>query len=141
LNFVTVFVKASSWAQVPTEGKGQVRRIRESVRGENIRDRVPQPQVGHSALSRRALRKSVKTGECDDTIAFLMTSPDPTSLPRPIYNSKILAGQPRFPSPAQDYEQKTLDLNDSLVANPPAMLFFNVEGDFTAGANTSMAPH
>ena len=55
-------------------------------------------------------------------------------MPRPIYSGKILAGQSRFPSPAQDYEQKTLDLNDRFIANPPATFFFTVKGDSMIGA-------
>ncbi|WON74197.1 LexA family protein [Nitrosospira sp. Is2] len=54
--------------------------------------------------------------------------------PRPICSGKILAGQSRFPSPAQDYEQKTLDLNDRFIANPPATFFFTVKGDSMVGA-------
>jgi DNA polymerase V len=52
----------------------------------------------------------------------------------PIYSGKVLAGQSRFPSPAQDYEQKTLDLNDRYIANPPATFFFMVKGDSMVGA-------
>jgi DNA polymerase V len=74
-------------------------------------------------------RKASKQGNADNTIAFPMARLDPTSLPRPIYNGKILAGQSRFPSPAKDYEQKTLDLNDRFIANPPATFFFDVKGD------------
>ena len=59
---------------------------------------------------------------------------NPRPMPRPIYSGKILAGQSRFPSPAQDYEQKTLDLNDRFIANPPATFFFTVKGDSMVGA-------
>lgn len=60
--------------------------------------------------------------------------PNPPPLPRPIYSGKVSAGQSRFPSPAQDYEQKTLDLNDRFIANPPATFFFTVKGDSMVGA-------
>jgi DNA polymerase V len=59
---------------------------------------------------------------------------NPRPMLRPIYSGKILAGQSRFPSPAQDYEQKTLDLNDRFIANPPATFFFTVKGDSMVGA-------
>lgn len=49
--------------------------------------------------------------------------------PRPIYSGKVCAGQSRFPSPAQDYEQETLDLNQRYITNPPATYFFTVKGD------------
>lgn len=60
--------------------------------------------------------------------------PNPRPMPRPIYSGKISAGQSRFPSPAQDYEQKTLDLNDRFIANPAATFFFTVKGDSMTGA-------
>jgi len=53
---------------------------------------------------------------------------------RPIYSGKVCAGQSRFPSPAQDYEQKSLDLNQRFVTNPPATFFFEVTGDSMIGA-------
>ena len=52
-----------------------------------------------------------------------------SSLPRLIYSGKVSAGQSRFPSPAQDYEQETLDLNKTYITNPPATYFFRVTGD------------
>lgn len=58
----------------------------------------------------------------------------PSDLPRPIYSGKVLAGQSRFPSPAQDYELESLDLNKRFVSNPAATYFFNVEGDSMIGA-------
>jgi DNA polymerase V len=59
---------------------------------------------------------------------------NPLPMSRPIYSGTVLAGQSRFPSPAQDYEQKTLDLNDRFIANPPATFFFTVKGDSMVGA-------
>lgn len=53
----------------------------------------------------------------------------PSVVQRPIYSGKVCAGQSRFPSPAQDYEQKTLDLNQRFISNPPATFFFEVAGD------------
>ena len=44
----------------------------------------------------------------------------------PLYLSSIRAG---FPSPADDYIEKKLDLNDHLVKNPPATFFLHVSGD------------
>ena len=60
--------------------------------------------------------------------------PDPPYLARPIYSGKISAGQSRFPSPAQDYEQKFLDLNERFINNPPATFFFEVNGNSMEGA-------
>jgi DNA polymerase V len=46
-----------------------------------------------------------------------------SSLPLPIYSGKVSAGQSRFPSPAEDYEQKFLDLNERFITNPPAEIY------------------
>ena len=60
--------------------------------------------------------------------------PNPPALARPIYSGNVSAGQSRFPSPAQDYEQKFLDLNDKYITNPPATFFFDVKGNSMIGA-------
>jgi DNA polymerase V len=39
------------------------------------------------------------------------------------------AGLSGFPSPAQDYEERTLDLNERLVKRPSATFFMTVTGD------------
>ena len=65
---------------------------------------------------------------------LLQALPNPPTLARPIYSGKVTAGQSRFPSPAQDYEQKFLDLNDRYITNPPATFFFQVKGDSMIGA-------
>jgi DNA polymerase V len=40
-----------------------------------------------------------------------------------------------FPSPAGDYMEEGLDLNDYLVRNPPATFMFEVKGDSMIGAS------
>ena len=49
-----------------------------------------------------------------------------SSLKIPFFLSSISAG---FPSPAQDYIEKTLDLNELLIQRPAATYFLRVEGD------------
>ena len=49
-----------------------------------------------------------------------------TSYPVPLVQSYVPAG---FPSPADDYIDRTLDLNELLVTNPPATFFVRVEGE------------
>ena len=44
----------------------------------------------------------------------------------PLVHSGVSAG---FPSPADDYIDRTLDLNELLVTNPPATFFVRVDGD------------
>lgn len=58
-------------------------------------------------------------------------SPTPTYLPRPLAADCVRAG---FPSPAQDYEEETLDINEYLIRNGPATYFVQVEGDSMDGA-------
>ena len=50
----------------------------------------------------------------------------PIELSIPVYSGKVSAGQSRFPSPAQDYEQEELDLNKHLINNPPATFLYRV---------------
>lgn len=49
-----------------------------------------------------------------------------TKLDLPEYLSKISAG---FPSPADDYVDKKLDLNEYLIQHPSATFFVRVSGD------------
>jgi len=49
----------------------------------------------------------------------------------PLGAVKVSAG---FPSPAADYEDKRLDINEYLVRNPVSTFFFAVEGDSMEGA-------
>jgi DNA polymerase V len=44
----------------------------------------------------------------------------------PLFLDRISAG---FPSPAQDYIERTLDLNELCVKNPAATFFVRVQGD------------
>jgi len=43
----------------------------------------------------------------------------------PLYSSKVSAG---FPSPADDFIDKTLDLNDLVIKHPQATFFVRVSG-------------
>ena len=45
---------------------------------------------------------------------------------RPLFLVRIAAG---FPSPADDYIEKNLDLNEHLIKHPSATFFVKVEGD------------
>ncbi|CAM3883065.1 translesion error-prone DNA polymerase V autoproteolytic subunit [Rheinheimera salexigens] len=44
----------------------------------------------------------------------------------PFYSDPVKAG---FPSPAQDYVERTLDLNELCIRHPNATFFVRVEGD------------
>jgi DNA polymerase V len=54
-----------------------------------------------------------------------------TSNRQPYFDAKVSAG---FPSPAADYEEGRLDLNQYLIKNPPSTFFVRVTGDSMVGA-------
>ena len=56
---------------------------------------------------------------------------DPPRLFIPLGADKVSAG---FPSPAADYEDKRLDINEYLIRNPVSTFFFPVQGDSMQGA-------
>lgn len=49
----------------------------------------------------------------------------------PLGVAKVSAG---FPSPAADYQDKRLDINEYLIRNPVSTFFFPVQGDSMEGA-------
>jgi len=56
---------------------------------------------------------------------------DCDAVPVDFYICKVVAG---FPSPADDYVEKSLDLNELLIKRPAATFFVRVEGDSMLGA-------
>ena len=65
----------------------------------------------------------------------------PPAWSRPIYSGKVAAGQSRFPSPAQDYEQEELDLNKHLIKNPPATFYYNVGNAYDSMIDVGILPN
>ena len=61
---------------------------------------------------------------------FIPTA-NPVKLTLPLFGGKIAAG---FPSPADDYVDKTLDLNELLVQKPAATYFVRAQGESMLGA-------
>lgn len=59
-------------------------------------------------------------------LSILGNADTQTSLAIPLYSHTVSAG---FPSPAQDYIDKTLDLNELCIKHPSATFFVRVEGD------------
>ncbi|MGQ9845813.1 MAG: LexA family protein [Caldisericia bacterium] len=49
----------------------------------------------------------------------------------PLYSNKVSAG---FPSPADDFIEKTLDLNDLMIKHPQATFFVRVSGNSMVNA-------
>lgn len=60
-----------------------------------------------------------------------MPHPDATNLPLPLFGHKVRAG---FPSPADDYVEAWLDLNEHLVEHKDATFFVRATGDSMTGA-------
>jgi DNA polymerase V len=58
-------------------------------------------------------------------------TPELSKLDLPVFIARITAG---FPSPAADYEEGKLDLNQYLIKNPPATFIVRVAGDSMTGA-------
>ncbi len=56
---------------------------------------------------------------------------EPPPLARPLFLSRVRAG---FPSPADDYVEERIDLNDHLVKHPAATFFLRVKGHSMTGA-------
>lgn len=61
----------------------------------------------------------------DGSIKAIFKSDPKTKLFRPLLGSDIPAG---FPSPAQDYIEDRLDLNEYLIKHPSATYFVRVDG-------------
>jgi len=58
-------------------------------------------------------------------------SDSPKQYNTPLFSGKVAAG---FPSPADDYIEKTLDLNDLLIQKPAATFFVRASGESMLGA-------
>ena len=71
----------------------------------------------------------------------LIAALNPEPLARPIYSGKVSAGLSRFPSPAQDYEQEELDLNNYLIKNAPATFFYRVGKSYDSMIGVGIYPN
>ena len=67
----------------------------------------------------------------DSSIAAIYGVDQKTKVARPLFLSGVSAG---FPSPADDYIDRKLDLNELLITNPAATFFVRVAGDSMTGA-------
>ncbi len=71
-------------------------------------------------------------------IALTSASPVPAAqyprlrVPILLFEERVPAG---FPSPAEGYLQRPIDLNELMVGNPPATFMFRVEGHGMVGAH------
>ncbi|MDH3359649.1 MAG: translesion error-prone DNA polymerase V autoproteolytic subunit [Desulfobulbaceae bacterium] len=67
----------------------------------------------------------------DPTVSAVYPYSSSGELKRPLFACSVSAG---FPSPADDYIEGKLDLNELMVANPAATFFVRVSGDSMIGA-------
>ncbi len=72
--------------------------------------------------------KSMRT---DSSIAAVYGLEKKSRVERPLFLSGVSAG---FPSPAEDYIDRKLDLNELLIKHPAATFFVRVAGDSMTGA-------
>jgi DNA polymerase V len=63
--------------------------------------------------------------------AFHLPAESPRRVPLPLFAFRVTAG---FPSPADDYVEDRLDLNELLVQRQEATYFLRVKGDSMVGA-------
>src|SRR5690554_4495176 len=65
-------------------------------------------------------------GDFSMRVSYVSESGDFPEMPLPLYLERVAAG---FPSPAQDYVEQALDLNQLLVKRPASTFFVRAEGD------------
>lgn len=94
--------------------------------------RVPESRKGEVLellnIFKQPPKKILAIPELD---GVMLPAINPPKTPVPLFGTKVRAG---FPSPADDYVEDRLDLNDLLVKNGPATFFLRVEGCSMIGA-------
>ena len=106
---------------------GAGRKKGSSVYGENTKAiRVPESMVPEVKVM---LNQRKQLFEISRRLSFPTSSPSHVDIP--LFSGKVAAG---FPSSADDYIEKTLDLNDLLVQKPTATFFVRAEGESMLGA-------
>ena len=110
---------------------GAGRKKGSSVYGETTKAvRIPESMISQvrSMLEIRK-QKFQQTGCSPADILYPVNEPEVVALP--LFTGKVAAG---FPSPADDYIEKTLDLNELLIQKPAATFFVRAEGESMLGA-------
>ena len=81
--------------------------------------------------NRTATRNRAMSLETAPSISGIYRFDRKTGVVCPLFSCGVSAG---FPSPAEDYIDRTLDLNELLIQNPAATFFVRVAGDSMIGA-------
>ena len=110
---------------------GAGRKKGSSVYGETTKAiRVPESIIPEVKTLLEARKKQVQ--QVPDLFSTLLFPANhPSLIKLPLFTGKVAAG---FPSPADDYVEKTLDLNDLLIQKPAATFFVRAEGESMLGA-------
>ncbi len=113
---------------------GAGRKKGSSVYGESTRAiRIPESMLPE-LKAMLELRKHSSTKQHSHALncaTLALPAQQPNKLYIPLFNGKVSAG---FPSPADDYIEKTLDLNELLIQKPAATFFVRAEGESMLGA-------
>ena len=111
--------------------KGAGRKKGSSVYGESTKAiRVPESMLTNIKLMLNVQKKQVESFN-SHTSQVYFPDKNASTISVPLFTAKVAAG---FPSPADDYIEKTLDLNDLLVQKPAATFFVRAEGESMLGA-------
>ncbi len=110
---------------------GAGRKKGSSVYGESTKAiRVPESMLNEVKTMLKQRKHAFK--KAGNPLAdFIYPSPSCQPVSIPLFSGKVAAG---FPSPADDYIEKTLDLNDLLIQKPAATFFVRAEGESMLGA-------
>lgn len=88
-------------------------------------------QQKEMAAKLNATAQDVSSVNMDGLAKLLKPASSLREIKTPLYSGKVAAG---FPSPADDYIEKTLDLNELLIKKPAATFFVRAEGESMLGA-------
>jgi DNA polymerase V len=122
--------------QTKTETRGGARlnagrKKGSSAYGESTKAiRVPESMVP-TVKALLGARKAQFEQLANSSSVILFPAKTPSLCVLPLFGGKVAAG---FPSPADDYVEKTLDLNELLVQKPAATFFVRAQGESMLGA-------
>lgn len=110
---------------------GAGRKKGSSVYGETTKAiRIPESMISKVRFMLEVRKQQFRQSSCSSPdILYPVNDPEVVALP--LFTGKVAAG---FPSPADDYIEKTLDLNELLIQKPAATFFVRAEGESMLGA-------
>lgn len=82
--------------------------------------------LSHQAEVEKQIKKAMELQAIASNDAVIQLPEIRSSKRLPLYSHKVVAG---FPSPADDYVEARLDLNEKLISNKEATFFLTVQGD------------